>query len=75
MRQGLRLAAAGLILGLAGSLALNRLLGTLLFGVDPIDPGTMSAVAVMVVGVAALACWLPAWRASRLDASDILRAD
>jgi putative ABC transport system permease protein len=75
MRQGLRLAAAGLILGLAGSLALNRLLGTLLFGVDPIDPGTMSAVAVMVVGVAALACWLPAWRASRLDASVILRAD
>jgi ABC-type lipoprotein release transport system permease subunit len=54
---------------------LNRLLGTLLFGVDPIDPGTMSAMTVMVVGLAALACWLPAWRASRLDASAILRAD
>jgi predicted permease len=75
MRRGLRLAGVGLLLGLAGSLAVNRLLGALLFGVDPIDPGTMSAVTAIVVGVAALACWLPAWRASRVDASAILRAD
>jgi predicted permease len=74
MRQGLQLAAAGLLLGLVGSVALNRLLAALLFGVDPIDPVTMSAVTVMVVSVAAVACWLPAWRASRLDASAILRA-
>jgi predicted permease len=75
MRQGLRLAGTGLLLGLAASLALNRLLAALLFGVDPIDPGTIGAVTMMVIAVAAFACWLPAWRASRLDPNIVLRTD
>ena len=54
-------------------LALNRLLASLLFGVEPTDPGTLAAVTSTIAMVAALACGLPAWRASRLDPNVVLR--
>jgi predicted permease len=75
MKDGLRLAGAGLVCGLAGTLVLNRLMTSLLFGVDPIDPSTLAAVATIIVCVAAVACVLPAWRASLLDPQVVLRAD
>jgi putative ABC transport system permease protein len=59
--------------GLAGAVAVNRLISALLFGVEPTDPATLAAVIVTIAVVAAIACWLPAWRASRLDPNVVLR--
>ena len=74
-KQGLAIVSIGLAAGLAGALALTRLLGSLLFGVEPTDPGTLAAVMSTIAIVAALACGLPAWRASRLDPNVVLRGD
>jgi putative ABC transport system permease protein len=75
MKQGLVLAGTGVIVGLAGSLGLNQLLTSLLFGVQPADVMTLATVIPLIVGVAALATWVPAWRASRLDPNVVLRAE
>jgi predicted permease len=75
MKQGLQLAVIGLVIGLVGALALNRLIASLLFGVEPTDPLTLIAVGATITVVAAFACWLPAWRASRLDPNVVLRAE
>lgn len=69
----LRLTLAGLALGLAGSAAAGRILASLLHGVAPTDPWTHTVVAVLFLGVAALASWLPARRAGRLDPVEVLR--
>jgi predicted permease len=73
MKQGLAVASIGLVAGLAGALGLNRLFASLLFGVEPTDPGTLAAVTSTMAIVAALACGVPAWRASRLDPNVVLR--
>ncbi|MGH7501740.1 MAG: ABC transporter permease [Longimicrobiales bacterium] len=65
----------GLLIGLAGSLLLTRLLRTQLFGVSPTDPITYAAVALALGGVALLASWLPARRAARVDPMFALRSD
>ena len=75
MRQGLVLTAVGLVVGLAGALGLNRLIASLLFGVQPTDTMTMAVVVGTITLVAAVACWVPAWRASRLDPNVVLRED
>jgi predicted permease len=75
MSQGLILTVIGLAAGLAAALALRRTMAALLFGVDPADPTTLVAVATTIAATAAFACWLPAWRASRLDPNVVLRAD
>jgi putative ABC transport system permease protein len=75
LKQGLGLTAAGLIIGLAGALALNRLMTVLLFGVQPSDPATLGAVMATIVGVATVACILPAWKASRVDPIVVLREE
>ena len=75
MKQGLQLTIIGVVVGLAGALGLNRLIGSVLFGVQPTDPTTLTAVTMTITLVAAGACWLPAWRASRLDPNVVLRAD
>jgi predicted permease len=75
MRQGLVLTAIGIVTGTAAALALNRLIASLLFGVRPTDPVTLVAVVATIAIVAASACWLPAWRASRLDPNVILREE
>ena len=75
MKQGLVLTAVGLIAGLAGALGINRLIASLLFGVQPTDATTMIAVVGTITIVAAVACWVPAWRASRLDPNVVLRED
>jgi ABC-type antimicrobial peptide transport system permease subunit len=75
MRQGLLLTAVGLVVGLAGAFGLNRLIASLLFGVQPTDTMTMAGVVATITVVAAVACWVPAWRASRLDPNVVLRED
>jgi ABC-type lipoprotein release transport system permease subunit len=73
MGQGLRLALIGLVAGMAGAFALTRVMTTLLFNVTPHDPVTLVTVAVAISGVAALACLLPAQRATRVDPVVVLR--
>jgi putative ABC transport system permease protein len=71
--RGLVLSAAGLALGLAGAFALRRVLSSLVFEVSTADPATYAVVPVLMLGVALLACWVPARRASRVDPSIALR--
>jgi putative ABC transport system permease protein len=73
LRKGLTLAVIGVVLGLGAALWLTRLLASLLFGVSPTDALTFTAVATLTVGVALLACYLPARRATRVDPLIALR--
>ena len=73
VRQGLLLAAAGVFIGLAASFGLARLVTNLLFGITGTDPVTFAAVALVLLLVAAVASYLPAWKASRVDPVDALR--
>ena len=75
MKQGLLATVIGVIVGVAGALAANRMIASLLFGVQPTDAATMAGVIATMSAVAAVACWLPGWRASRLDPNVVLRAD
>jgi ABC-type antimicrobial peptide transport system permease subunit len=71
--RAMRLVALGLALGLALALAVNRSVEGMLYGVDPADPLTLAAVALVLGAVALLACWLPARRATRIDPMVALR--
>jgi predicted permease len=73
--NGLRTAIAGTVFGLAGSMVLTRLLGSLLFEVRPFDPATYLLAAIAILGVAVLASALPARRASRVDPVVALRGE
>jgi putative ABC transport system permease protein len=73
IRRGLLLALGGSLLGLAGSLALTRLLSSILYGVQPHDPVTLAAVAVALNAVALAACYIPARRATRIAPVEALR--
>jgi ABC-type antimicrobial peptide transport system permease subunit len=70
---GLRLAIAGVLIGVALSLAAGRFISTLLFGVRATDPMTFSAVAAALLATAVLAAWIPARRATRVDPMVALR--
>jgi predicted permease len=75
VRQGLRLAGMGAALGLVAAAGLTRLMSSLLFGVTALDPVTYTAVAVLLIGVAVLASYLPARRAMAADPIQALRAE
>ena len=75
MRSGLALAGAGVVAGLAASLAATRVLGAELYGVHPADPLTMSAASLALLVAAALACGVPARAASRVDPLTALKAE
>ncbi|MCI0491160.1 MAG: ABC transporter permease [Blastocatellia bacterium] len=73
LKQGLLLSAGGVALGLAGAVGLTQLMTTLLFGISATDPLTFAAVALLLVLVALLACYIPARRATRVDPMVALR--
>jgi ABC-type antimicrobial peptide transport system permease subunit len=73
LREALALGAIALAVGLAGSLALTRVLKTLLFEITPTDPITLAAACSVILGVSVLAAVLPARRASRIDPMVALR--
>jgi putative ABC transport system permease protein len=73
--EGLRPIAAGLAVGLIGSLALNRLMAELVYGVSTSDPAVFASVAVFLILTALLASYIPALQATRIDPVGALRAD
>ena len=73
LRQGLGLAVAGAAVGLVGALIVSHLMAGLLYGVRPTDPLTFAGVALLLVGVALLGCYIPARRALRVDPLIALR--
>ena len=73
LRSGMTLVVVGLTIGLAGALALTRLMSTLLFEVSPTDPITFGAVALCIIIAALLACYVPARRATKVDPLIALR--
>jgi predicted permease len=75
LRDGLRPAVYGLVLGLVASAGVTRLIASLLFGTKPFDPAVFVLVPGILLLVAGLACALPAWQASRLDPMQALRTE
>jgi ABC-type antimicrobial peptide transport system permease subunit len=75
MRDAFRVAAVGLAVGLAGALVLGRVLASLLFQVGPADPVALGATCLLVIAVAGLAAFLPAWRAARIAPAEALAGE
>jgi putative ABC transport system permease protein len=73
VRTGLRLVVAGIAIGIAVSLVLGRVIGTQLVGVTAYDPPTLAATTLLLTTTAAIACWIPARRAARVDPMVALR--
>ena len=73
--QGLRLSAAGIALGLLAAFELTRAMTSMLVGVKPTDPATFVSMAALFFAIAAIASWLPAQRAARLDPTSALREE
>ena len=75
VRQGMTLVAVGVVVGLATAFALTRLMQSLLFEVNAADPATFALVVVALAAVAAIACWIPARRAAKVDPMIALRCE
>jgi putative ABC transport system permease protein len=75
VRQGVTTTIVGVAIGVVGAIALSRFIQDLLFGVTPTDPLTFAAVIIMLIAVSLAACYIPAWRATRLDPTMALRSE
>jgi ABC-type antimicrobial peptide transport system permease subunit len=73
--QGLMLIGVALVLGTAGALAVSRVLQNLVYDVTTTDPLTFAAMAALLAGTGAVACWLPAQRASGIDPAAAIRSE
>ncbi len=74
LRDGTRLTALGIAIGVCGALAASRGIASLLFGISSLDPLCWFSMLVLLTAVAVLACWVPAWRGARVDPSTALRS-
>ena len=72
--RGLRIAAAGVVTGLAATALGARALSAVLFGIAPLDPVTLVTVSGGLALLAVMACWIPAQRAASIDPSEVLRS-
>lgn len=75
LRQGMRLTVLGVLVGVGGAVLASRLIVTMLFGVSRLDPATYVGVVVLLSATSIIACWVPAWRAARVEPSITLRAE
>jgi putative ABC transport system permease protein len=75
LTQGLKLVSLGVVIGLGAAFALARWMETMLFGVRPTDPMTFAGIALLLIFIALLACWIPARRATRVDPMTALRRE
>jgi len=75
LREGLRLSAIGIAVGLAVAFLMTQFMTKLLVGVRPTDPMTFVSITVLFFAIASVACWLPAYRASRLDPTAALKEE
>jgi putative ABC transport system permease protein len=75
LRQGLTLAGIGVVIGTAGAAAASQALTSMLYGISQFDPITYVGVIALLASVSAMACWMPAWRAARVDPSITFRAE
>jgi predicted permease len=75
VRQGMELAIAGIVLGIAGAFALTRLMASLLFGVGVRDVTTFATVPLILAAIALIATYVPAWRATQVDPMMVLREE
>jgi ABC-type antimicrobial peptide transport system permease subunit len=75
VKQGMALVLRGVALGSVGAFALTRVMKSLLFDVSPTDPLTFAVITLLLLGVALMACWIPARRATRVDLMITLRRD
>jgi len=73
VRQGLKLALIGIVIGLGAALVVPRLVSSLLYGITPTDPATLACVPILLAGTALLACYIPARRAAKVDPMEALR--
>ena len=73
LNEGFRMVTLGVIIGVAGGIALSRYLSSLFFGVSPANPVTYIEVALLMIVIALIACLLPAWRAIRVNPMTALR--
>jgi ABC-type antimicrobial peptide transport system permease subunit len=73
--EGMLLTLIGMAIGLAAALGLTRFLSDLLYGVSAVDPLTFGLIALLLVGVALSACWLPARRATKIDPMVALKCE
>ncbi|HKQ05406.1 MAG TPA: ABC transporter permease [Blastocatellia bacterium] len=75
IRQGMTMTMIGIVIGVSGAVAASQALVSLLFGVSRLDPLTYLGVMALLASVSAIACWVPAWRAARVDPAITLRAE
>jgi ABC-type antimicrobial peptide transport system permease subunit len=73
--RGLGLTSAGLAIGIVGAIALTRLIQSFLFQISPTDPLTLGMVALLTIALSALATYIPARRAARVDSMEALRTE
>jgi ABC-type antimicrobial peptide transport system permease subunit len=73
MAEGAQMAVVGVVIGVIAAFGLTRLMAGLLYGVSAVDPMTFAAVAGVLLVVALVACYIPAWRAMRVDPIVVLR--
>jgi putative ABC transport system permease protein len=75
VRQSVQFAVVGIVIGIAATIAITRVLGSVLYGVSPTDPTTLIAVSAIMLFIAVLASYVPAQRAMSVDPVEALRAD